>query len=161
MPYLICNSLISTMSQSLLMGAMATGNIKKYQIIVAGINLMNLPLSIIGLYIYPDPYLTTYIMIVLSCIAFSARLILVHQMIGLSISTFLNKAIRPILISVFFCLTCCYLANHFIPSWDSFFCLLLKLVLFFAICIIGIAVLGVSHHERLMVITYIRSKIKK
>lgn len=157
----ICNSLISTMSQSLLMGAMATGNIKKYQIIVAGINLMNLPLSIIGLYIFPDPYLTTYIMIVLSCIAFSARLILVHQMIGLSISTFLNKAVRPILVSVVICFACCYLANQFIPSWDSFFCVLLKLALFFAICISGIAVLGVSHHERLMVITYIRSKIKK
>lgn len=157
----MCNSLIGSMSQSLLMGALATGKIKKYQLIVAGINLLNLPLSIVALNIDPDPYLTTYIMICLSLVAFTARLILVHQMIGLSIQDFLRRAIRPIGVSVLFAFSVCYLFGQFIPNDDRFLFILLRLAVLFSVCISSVLIFGISRKERELGYNFIKNKIKK
>lgn len=157
----ITNSLINTMSQSLLMGAMATGNIRKYQIIVASINLMNVPLSIIALIIYPDPYLTTYVMIVLSSIAFIARMILVHQMIDLSISNFIQKAIGPIAISTVISILLMVLLGIMLPANESIGRMFIRLVIMFLLCIGTVAVFGMTKQERLLVINYVKAKVFK
>ena len=157
----ITNSLINTMSQSLLMGAMATGNIRKYQIIVASINLMNVPLSIIALIIYPDPYLTTYVMIVLSSIAFIARLILVHHMIDLSISNFIKKAIMPIAISTVISILLMVALGIMLPANESIGRMFIRLVIMFLLCIGTVATFGMTKQERMLVINYLKAKVFK
>lgn len=157
----ITNSLINTMSQSLLMGAMATGKIKKYQIIVASINLMNLPLSFVALLIYPDPYLTTYIMIGLSLIAFVVRLILVHQMIGLSVADFIRRAILPIVLCVGVSIGACFLLGMGLPANGNVGRMLLRLAIMLALCVGTVTAFGMSHQERLMVVNYVKSKVAR
>lgn len=157
----ITNSLINTMSQSLLMGAMATGKIRKYQIIVASINVMNLPLSYIALKIYPNPYLTTYIMIGLSTLAFIVRLLLVHQMINLSVSGFLKRAVLPIVITVIISVTLAFGLNIVLPFNESVGRILVRLVILFVFCCSIVASFGMSKDERQLVISFVLKKIQR
>lgn len=157
----MCNSLIGTLSQSLLMGAMATGKIKKYQIIVSSITLLNIPLSILGLYLIPNPYLTVYIMIMLSVIAFIARLILVHQMIGLSIVDFIKRTIIPIFSAVICSVFLCSVVNIYLPTSEIFIKLFFRIGILVAICFINILAFGVSKNERHMAVNFIKSKFRR
>lgn len=157
----ITNSLINTMSQSLLMGAMATGNIRKYQIIVASINLMNLPLSYIALRIYPDPYLTTYIMIGLSAVAFFVRLFLVHQMIGLSVSDFLKRAVFSIVLCSIVAVGVAIGLDVILPASGGVGRMLARLAILFVLCCCVVAAFGVTRSERQFAISFVKNKIKR
>lgn len=156
----IVNSLIATMSQSLLRGAMATGRIRKYQLVVSLITLANLPLSYIALKIYANPYLTAYIMVVISLATFVARMILLHQMTGLSLYYFVKNAILPIvcvsIVSVFFAMCLDYL----LPATDGYGRMFARLVVLFVLCCTAVAAIGVRRAERTLVINFIKSKIK-
>lgn len=157
----ITNSLINTMSQSLLMGAMATGKIRKYQIMVASITLLNLPLSYVALKIYPDPYLTTYVMIVLSATTFIVRLVLVHQMIDLSIAGFLRRAVLPIVISVILSVILAIGIDYILPSSEGIGRMLSRLSILFVACCGIVAMFGIRKEERVFVINYVKNKIKR
>ena len=157
----IINSLINSLSQSLLMGAMATGEIKKYQIIVASITLLNLPLSIVALLIYRDPYITAYIMIGLSAFAFVARLVLVHQMIDLPIVFFIKRALLPILICVVLSIIVLLIVNSCFPTNGLISRAFVRLALMIILSIGIVVLFGATSQERKLVITYLRTKILK
>lgn len=155
----ITNSLINTMSQSLLMGALATGRIRKYQIAVASINLLNVPLSILCLMVYPNPYLTTYVMIGLSTVAFIVRLILVSQMINLSLVEFLKKAISPIFITVVVSIIMAILLNMIYPTTGNVWRVLLRIGIILILCLGTVISLGVTKQERHVAICFVKSRL--
>ena len=156
---ILINALISACSGPLLTGAMATGHIKRYQLIVASINLMNLPISWIGLKLFPNPYLTVYVMIVLSIIAFIARLLLVSQMIKLPKSLFLKDAIfRMGVVSVISGAGLWLICNNIEPS-ESLSGLILRLFISFLFVISIISVIGITKQERHSIIRTIKSRI--
>lgn len=70
---------------------LATGNIKKYQIIVGGLQMLNFPISyfLLTLGIFPESTVIVSIVIGQCCMA--ARLDLLRNMIGLSVSDFLKQ----------------------------------------------------------------------
>lgn len=157
----IINSLIGTMSQSLLRGAMATGKIRKYQIIISVITLLNLPLSYIALRIYLNPYLTTYIMIWLSLVAFIARLILVHQMTALSIKDFFSGAILPIAISVLLSVGIAIGIDYILPVTGSIGRMLVRIVVLLVLCCCIVALFGMRREERRLVVNFVKNRIKR
>lgn len=157
----IIDSMVASMSQSLMHGVMATTNIKKYQIIVASITMLNLPLSIIVLKIYPNPYLTVYVMMALTIISFIARLLLAHSIIGLSVTTYLKKAILPILISVVISTPLTLLINWFLPTNDGLGRLFLRLAIALIVCVCIVAIFGITKGERKMAFDYVNNKIMK
>ena len=87
--------LFFTMSESLanpLINAMlATGKIKKFQIIVGGLNLVNLPLSYICLRLGCIPESVVIIAIIISMICEMARVIMLRNMIHFPARSFLKK----------------------------------------------------------------------
>lgn len=157
----IINSLISSFSGMLLTGAMATGNIKRYQLIVAGINLMNLPLSWLCLYFYPNPYLTMYIMIGISIIAFCARLYLVSRLIHLSKFQFIRQVFAPIIKVCVSTISFLYIFYHYfeIPSGTVY---LIPSILW-CLCVVlsSTFLLGINQQERQMSLTFIKKKIMR
>lgn len=156
---ILINALISACSGPLLTGAMATGHIKKYQIIVASINLLNLPISWIGLKLLPNPYLTVYVMILLSIIAFIARLLLVSQMIKLPKRLFLTDAIlRMGFVSVVSGGGLWLIYNNMGPS-ESLGGLIFRLFVSFLFVISIISLIGISKQERNSIIQTIKSRI--
>ena len=157
----IINSLFGTVSQSLLRGAMATGKIRKYQIVVSIITLLNLPLSYLALKIYPDPFITVYIMILLSFAAFVARLILLHQMAGLSIIGFLQGAIIPIIITTFLSVGLAIGLDTLLPVTGEIGRMFSRLAILMLLCCCVVVVFGMRKEERKMVIIFIKNRIMK
>lgn len=157
----IINSLFGTISQSLLRGAMATGRIRKYQIVVSVITLLNLPLSYVALRIYPDPYLTTYIMIALSFTAFVARLVMLHQMTGLSIPYFIHGAIIPIATAAALSVGFAIGLDAILPSTAGIGRMILRLLILLILCCSVAVVVGMRKGERQMVINFVKNRIKR
>lgn len=94
----IVNVLIDSVSGSLMTGAQASGVIKKYQSIVGGFLLMNLPLSYIFLLKGFPPQTTFFISIIISVFALYARLFILKSLINLSVKKFFKEIILPIII---------------------------------------------------------------
>lgn len=78
------------LSTPLVTAMLATGDIRKYQIIVGGLQLMNLPLSYICLKAGAPPESVLIVAIILSQICLGARLVLLKGMIGLPVRRYLR-----------------------------------------------------------------------
>jgi O-antigen/teichoic acid export membrane protein len=80
-----------SLSSTLITAMLATGKIKKYQIIVGGLQMMNLPVSYMFLKLGGIPEGTMIIAIVFSQCCLAARLWLLRGMIGLSAKKYLRQ----------------------------------------------------------------------
>ena len=157
---ILINCLLASLSQTILSGAMASGNIKKYQIVVSIINFLNFPLSLIALYIRPNPYITAYIMIALTIIAFCARLIILRQLINISILRFIKEALIPILKVVIVVVACSFLVGR-IDYFGDVYHSIGRFLIDFIITFTAVVFIGVSKSERQMVWQFIVRKIRK
>ncbi len=87
--------LIFAMSESisnpLVTAMLATGNIRNYQIVVGGLQMMNLPVSYALLRIGMFPEIVMVVAIVISQCCLAARLVMLRGMIGLSVRKYLKK----------------------------------------------------------------------
>lgn len=102
---LILNSLIDSFSGPLMTAAQATGQIKKYQVLVGSFLLLNLPLSYFFLYWGFEPQVTIFISISLSCVALMLRLKILHELIDFQIFHFLKSVVLlSILVAFLSCL---------------------------------------------------------
>ena len=87
-----------TLSGPLITAMLATGKIKKYQIIVGGLQMLNLPISYIALKIGFPPQTTLIIAIAIAYISLAARLWLLRGMIGLSAKEYLRKVFGNVML---------------------------------------------------------------
>ena len=94
-------SMSEAISSPLITAMLATGNIKRYQIIVGGLNIMNLPISYILLRYGMSPNYVFITAIIISQLCLYARLILLREMINLDSIKFLKDVyVRIIITSV-------------------------------------------------------------
>lgn len=91
-------ALSESISQPLITAMLATGKIRNYQIIVGGLQIMNLPLSYILLRLGYFPEVVIVIAICISQCCLAARLILLRGMIGLSITKYLKNVYLNIIV---------------------------------------------------------------
>ena len=108
-------------SNPLITAMLATGNIRKYQIIVGSLNMMNLPISYILLFMgmYPEAVFIVAIILSISCLA--ARILLLRGMIGLSGKDFLIKVcVNVIIVTAFSTIFPIWLATQLSESFSSF-----------------------------------------
>lgn len=91
-------SLSEIISNTLIVAQSASGKIKKYQIVIGTITLLNLPISYLSLKIGLSPECTLIIAIIISQICLVARLILLKEMINLPIIGFIKKVFVKILL---------------------------------------------------------------
>lgn len=94
-------SMCEAISNPLITVMLATGKIRKYQIIVGGLQMMNFPLSYLFLKMGFLPEVVVMVAIFLSLICLGARLILLRDMIQLPVTRFLyNVCGKIILVTV-------------------------------------------------------------
>lgn len=91
-------ALSESISQPLITAMLATRKIRNYQIIVGGLQMMNLPVSYILLRIGYFPEIVIVVAICISQCCLGARLILLRKMINLSIIKYLKKVYFNIII---------------------------------------------------------------
>lgn len=90
----LINGLIDSTNGPTIAPALATGKIKKYEIIVATLIFANLPVSYIALKFGADPTSTMYVSIILSYITALARAYLLQSMIGLPFRDYLMMFLK-------------------------------------------------------------------
>lgn len=88
-------------SKTFTTGLIATGNIKKLMIYVAGARLLNFPLSYLSLYVWGIPELTYCIAIVLSQICLLLRLYLLKKYIDLDMVSYYFKVVLKMSFLIF------------------------------------------------------------
>ena len=95
-------TLIFAMSESisnpLVTAMLATGNIRNYQIVVGGLQMMNLPVSYVLLRMGYIPETVLIVAICISQCCLAARLYMLRGMIGLSSKTYLKKVYLNIVV---------------------------------------------------------------
>lgn len=142
--------LIFTMSESisqpLITAMLATGKIRNYQIVVGGLQMMNLPVSYLLLRwgFFPEIVIVTAICISQCCLV--ARLILLRGMIGISIRKYLQKVYFNILTVSAVAVVLPLICTHYI---DESFIGFIIISLIAVICtIISIYFIGCNRQER-------------
>lgn len=95
---IICSLLIDSLSPSLMTAAQATGKIKRYQLVVGSILLLNVPTSYYFLNSGGDASIVFYVAIFLSLVALMVRVFLISKLINLNIKQYILEAITPVLI---------------------------------------------------------------
>lgn len=91
-------ALSECISNPLVTAMLATGNIRNYQIVVGGLQILNLPLSYICLKLGGRPESVLVIAIIISQCCLAARLYMLSGMIGLSSRKYLQKVYFNVII---------------------------------------------------------------
>lgn len=151
-------ALSETISNPLVTAASANGNIKRYQLIVGGIQAFNFPLSLLALYIGLPPYTVFIIAIILSQLCMISRLFILQTMINLSIGSFIKNVYLKILITTIISSIAPIILQ---PHIDKNF---LDFIISTSACMLSaclsIFFIGVNKEERNMILTY-ANKLKQ
>lgn len=157
--YGIVYSLCQSLSQCLYITMLATGNIKKYQIIVGTLSVMAFPVTFLFFKLgLPCEY--GYVsMILFSLFCFVARVFLLKDMvIGFSVFTFINKALLPIFYSIIPIVLILYSIHKRIEV-NNITALGFSIVISVLISFIFVSFVGITKEERFYFVNLIRSKI--
>ncbi|MBQ0030418.1 MAG: hypothetical protein KBT32_08285 [Bacteroidales bacterium] len=151
---IIINSLIDSISQPLIQLMLATGNIKKYQILVGATILMSFPFAWIILCLTNIPELAQSTLIIFSILAMIIRIEMLNNMTGFNKKTFYTDVICK---SLFVILGCCiYPMIITIIFQQSFGRLLLTAFGCIVISSIVILVIGLKTDEKEYILLKIR-----
>jgi O-antigen/teichoic acid export membrane protein len=130
----LVDALIESVSYTIMTAAQATGKIKKYQLIVGGILLLNLPITWIVLIFNGPAYSAMIIAIICAIIALFARLLIIKHLIAFPATFFFIKIIVPIIFIILISLVVpAILLVYLRPSLFRF--LLVGTTSIFTICI--------------------------
>lgn len=89
-------SLIDVVSIPLMTVMLAHGNIRNYQLVVGGCNLLILPLAYVVLWMGFPPQSAIVVTVVMSAVALGLRLLLLHSMVGLSPVGFIKDVVLSV-----------------------------------------------------------------
>ena len=156
---IICCSIIDGVAAPLWMGVQATGKIKKYQIIVGIILLLNVPLSYVVLYFGMRPEATLMVKVILNMILFGYRLWYLKSIYTFSLRLYIRNVILP----------CAYITIVIVPVglcgyWagkNVGLGTILSSILLFAFSALAIYAIGLNKEERQTLKLFIGTKILK
>ncbi|WP_145996376.1 lipopolysaccharide biosynthesis protein [Dysgonomonas massiliensis] len=90
---MIVNILVDALSGTLVYGALATGKVKKYQLVIGMLFLMCLPISYLFLKLGFSPEITIIVSIFISFVALLIRLFFLRILLSLSVKLYLWKVV--------------------------------------------------------------------
>lgn len=148
-------AMCESISNPLITAMLATGKIRNYQLIVGGLQMMNLPLSYICLRIGCMPESVLIVAICISQCCLAARLYLLRGLIGLSSIKYMKNVYLDILmVTILSVIAPCLLAMNIPESFLSF--ILTSLVAVMATIIMEFYI-GCNQKER----AFVRNKLQK
>lgn len=149
---MICTSLIYTMANPLIVANQATGKVKKYQAVCGSILLMILPVSYVCLKFGCPAYSVFIVHFCMEVIAQLARMIMLHQLIGIRTVDYIRNIYMRVAAVVMLSVVLPFIVYK---SMDD------TVIRFFLICIVCVLsvgtvtyTVGLTSHERL----FVRSK---
>lgn len=158
--YMLIYSLLDSMQIPLWVSAQASGNIKKYQLIMSSIILLNIPLIYVSLVIFHNPEVALIVRIIVNMILSFARVLYLRNLYGFPIKEFLLKVVflAVILVSITG-FPAFMLYNHLGGTWQGTFISIFFIILYE---IVAIYFIGLEREEKLslqkMIIKYIKNR---
>lgn len=147
-------TLSESISKPLITLQLATGKIRNYQVVVGGLQMMNLPISYFLLKFGGIPELVFIIAIIISQCCLAARLYMLKRMVKLSVKDFLNKVyINVLIITCLSFIIPLILSNVLNETFFTFLLLSLCSIISVLTCIYYI---GLSQKERNVIIRKIK-----
>ncbi len=143
---LLCVSLVEAVSGPLMRASDATGDIKKYHLVVGGVLMTIVPVAYIFLKLDYPPQSVFYTYLVISILALGARLIILRQKIRLSVRKYATNVILPIFYVTTFALPASYLLSQYISL--DFAGLILFVLASTILTATAIYVCGINRNER-------------
>lgn len=132
---------------------MATGKIKKYQIMAGGLNILNLPVSYFLLRLGCQPEAVFVTAIVISQLLIVVRILLLREMVRLDIGVFFRKVyLNAVSVSLLTCIPLFFMmrSDENIPT------LVINILLCSVLTLIVVAFVGATREERMLVWKKIR-----
>ncbi len=158
--------LIFAMSESisnpLITAMLATGNIRNYQIVVGGLQIMNLPISYILLKYGCIPEAVLIVAICISQCCLVARLYMLRVMIGLSIRNYMSKVYFNVLTVTILSAIIPYISSYYMN--ETFICFIMICVISVICTFTVIYFIGCNRKERRFILSKlisIKYKFKK
>lgn len=147
--------LIFAMSESisnpLITAMLATGKIRNYQLIVGGLQMMNLPVSYLLLRMGMFPEVVIVVAIAISQCCLAARLLMLRGMIGLSVRKYLKKVYLNVLaVTVFSAVVPVIVSRNISEGFINF---ILLCLLSLACTVLSIYYVGCNRHERQFIVS--------
>ena len=151
--------IFASLSKTLITAQNATGNVRNYQLVVGGINLLNLPISYVCLYLGENPEIVVIVAICVEAIAFLTRIFMLPFTIPEfnTISYLCEVGIR--------CLLVCVIAYpipyvlHGMMS-ENFMSFVINVVVCFLVSIVTVLYVGCNKGERELLYSNV-GKLKK
>ena len=148
-------SLCETVSNPLITVMLATGNIRNYQIIVGGLQMMNLPISYVLLRMGFFPEIIAVVAIAISICCLVARLVMLRAMIGLPVRLYIRKVLFNLLVVIVLALLLPGVVFTF--NCDTFLYFICSCFICVLSAALSVYLLGCSSGER----NFIREKAKQ
>lgn len=149
--------MLEAISSPLVTLMLATGNIRNYQIVVGGCQLLNFPLSYILLYNGFQPEYTTVVAIFVGFLCLFLRVLMLKSMVLFPAKKYVTDVIMPIILVSFITIVIFYLCLPHITINNTFAHIVVVTLLSLTMSIICIYFLGCNTSER----SYIRKMIAK
>lgn len=146
-------SLFESLSQPLIQLMLATGNIKKYQILVGGINLLNFPVAWLILYFGYAPEIAQFSVIIFTFAALFVRVQMLKSMIGFPAKEFYCGTVIKCSCILLLCCSVPFILYHLMEcGWVRF---VLNVCSTELVALLIIGTIGVTKNER----TFVLSKV--
>lgn len=146
--------MIDSVSNPLMTAAAATGKVKIYQSVVGGILISIVPIAYIVLKLGGSPYSVFLVHIVVGLIAYTARLLIVKDLIKLSMREYIANVIIPCALVLLPSVLFAVFVKRFMPNGALF--AFINIAMIAAITAAISFLLGLSKHER----NFILNKVK-
>lgn len=153
---ILCTSILTSISNPLMVACGATGKVKKYQAVCGGLLLTILPISWVALKLGCPAWGVFVVHFLVECICLFARMILLRPLIGIKVMSYIkNIWIRILVVAAL---------SPIIPAL-AYFKMQDTVLRFFAIgflCVLSVAVFtyifGFTKHEKLVITSKIQNK---
>lgn len=152
-------SMISVLSNTMVTAMLATGNIRKYQIIVGGLGMFVFPIAWSLFYIGMQPEIAYVVTILIYFLQFVCRLFLLREMVGMSIREYIRRVLLNVIVVVISAtiipITIALNVTH------NLFNLVLISIVSVLCCGLSIWVIGLDMQERYFILKTINTLKKK
>jgi O-antigen/teichoic acid export membrane protein len=152
-------SMAESISHPLVTAQLATGKIRNYQLVVGGLQMMNLPVSYILLRLGGAPETILFVAIFFSLCCLAARLYMLRSMINLNATHFLYKVIINVVVVTFLSsLIPLYINSILTISFQTFLLVSLSCIVS---SVISIMYVGCNQKERSLVYSKVLDVIRR
>ena len=151
--------LVNSLANPLITSANATGNIKKYQIVVGTILLLIVPVAYIALKLGCNAEFVFWIYLLIAIVAQTARICMIRPMIGLSIRRYATEVVLKIIfVTIPSIILPCLCVLSLESGWLRFF---LTTFISFLSTLTFVYIIGIGSEERKIVKAKLRMAFKR